>query len=69
MNKFKIYATKMMMEDGDYSMDHTTITYLMDDSNKYVDHLNPNLSEMDAAKAVMARILEKGYKSGKPAKK
>lgn len=31
MKSFKIYANKIPMENGNYSIDHTTITYLMDD--------------------------------------
>lgn len=45
MKSFKIYSNKIPLENGNYSMDHTTITYIMDDENQYVDHLNPTLSE------------------------
>lgn len=31
MKSFKIYSNKIPLENGNYSIDHTTITYLMDD--------------------------------------
>jgi hypothetical protein len=34
----------------------------MDDDNQYVDHLNPNLTEQEMAKAVVNRILDNDYK-------
>ena len=44
MKSFRIYANKIPLENENYSIDHTTITYLMDENNEYVDHLNPNLT-------------------------
>jgi protein SCO1/2 len=61
MRSFKIYANKIPLSNGEYSMDHTTITYLMDDENNYVDHLNPNLTEQEMAKAIVNRVLGHDY--------
>ena len=33
----------------------------MDSDNNYVDHLNPNLSEQEMAKAVVNRILDHDF--------
>ena len=62
MKSFKIYASKIDLGNGDYSMDHTTITYLMDDNNVFVDHLNPNLREEEMAKTIVNRILHNDNK-------
>lgn len=62
MKSFRIYANKIPLQNGQYSMDHTTITYLMDESNRYVDHINPNLTEQQMAKAVVNRILDNDFK-------
>lgn len=39
-------------------MDHTIITYLMDDENNYVTHLGSNLSESDLAHTIIENIME-----------
>ena len=41
-----------------YTIDHTIITYLMDDENNYVCHLGSNLSEVDLASMIVDKILE-----------
>lgn len=40
-----------------YTIDHTVLTYLMDDSNNYLAHLGSNLSETDLAKLITENIL------------
>lgn len=32
-----------------YTIDHTVLTYLMDDNNEYVTHLGSNLNENELA--------------------
>lgn len=50
LKKFKIYATKINFEDEEqhrgmqgYTIDHTILTYLIDDENNYMTHLGANL--------------------------
>ena len=51
MKKFKIYSSKIEFDDPEkvekgrksYTIDHTILTYLMDDSNEYLTHLGANL--------------------------
>ncbi|EAS02110.1 SCO1/SenC family protein (macronuclear) [Tetrahymena thermophila SB210] len=71
MKKFRIYSTKMEYEDieddrgkdskgkmkNNYTIDHTVLTYLMDDQNNYLAHLGSNLSETDLAKVITENIL------------
>lgn len=71
MKKFRIYSTKMEYEDieddrgkdtkgkmkNNYTIDHTVLTYLMDDTNNYLAHLGSNLSESDLAKVITENIL------------
>lgn len=65
MNKFRIYASKIELDDkplkpGEkrpYTLDHTIITYLMDDSNNYLTHLGSNLSDRDLAQIIVDAVL------------
>jgi len=65
MNKFRIYASKIEMDDkplkpGEkrpYTLDHTIITYLMDDNNNYLTHLGSNLSDRDLAQIIIDAAL------------
>jgi len=65
MNKFRIYATKIELDEapkkpGDkkpYTLDHTIITYLMDDNNEFVTHLGSSLSDRDLAQIIVDSVL------------
>jgi len=70
MRKFRIYASKIELdkegEDGKdgkdklknaYTIDHTVLTYLMDDNNNFVTHLGSNLGENDLAHTIIESIL------------
>jgi protein SCO1/2 len=66
LKKFKIYATKINFEDEEqhhgltgYTIDHTILTYLIDDENNYLTHLGANLGEHDLAKEIMSKIKER----------
>lgn len=37
---YRVYAKKVPLKDGDYSMDHTAIVYLMDKDGKFVAPFN-----------------------------
>ena len=41
-----------------YTIDHTTISYLMDDQNNYVNYLALNLKENDLAASIVDNILK-----------
>lgn len=67
MQKFKIYASKIYYdkikeEDKNfknaYTIDHTIITYLMDDNNNYVNYLGSNLNENELSGTIVESILE-----------
>lgn len=65
MARFKIHATKIEMEsDGPeepgqpkaYTLDHTIITYLMDDENHYVTHIGSNMSASETANHIITKV-------------
>ena len=67
MQNFKIYASKIYFDkvkEGDknmknaYTIDHTIVTYLMDDNNNYVTYLGSNLNESDMAGTIIESIME-----------
>ena len=48
---FRVYARKGQPQpDGDYSMDHSSIVYLMDKNGAFVEAFNVERSPEDAAK-------------------
>ena len=48
---FRVYARKGQLQpDGDYSMDHSSIVYLMDKNGAFVEAFNVERSPEDAAK-------------------
>lgn len=65
MQKFKIYASKIYYEQNEdnkmknaYTIDHTIITYLMDQENNYLNYLGSNINEMDLASLIVDNILD-----------
>eukprot|EP00331_Platyophrya_macrostoma_P030084 CAMPEP_0176438084 /NCGR_PEP_ID=MMETSP0127-20121128/19056_1 /TAXON_ID=938130 /ORGANISM="Platyophrya macrostoma, Strain WH" /LENGTH=315 /DNA_ID=CAMNT_0017821933 /DNA_START=65 /DNA_END=1012 /DNA_ORIENTATION=+ len=66
MKKFKIYASKIELDDGTkksgpnkpYTLDHTIITYLMTDDNNYLTHLGSNMSDRDLANTIVDKIIQ-----------
>ena len=38
---FRVYAKKVPLKDGDYTMDHTALIYLMDRDGKFVAAVQP----------------------------
>ena len=67
MNKFRIYASKIELDEtplkpGEkrpYTLDHTIITYLIDDSNNYLTHLGSNLSDRDLSQIIVDAVLSR----------
>ena len=46
---YRVYAKKVPTKDGDYSMDHTALVYLMDKQGRFVAPFNLKRSPQDAA--------------------
>jgi len=47
---FRVYARKVPLKDGDYTMDHTALVYLMDRNGKFVAPFNLKRTPEEAAK-------------------
>ena len=47
--EYRVYAKKVPLKDGDYTMDHTALTYLMDRDGKFVAPFNLNRKPEEAA--------------------
>ena len=46
---FRVYAKKVPLKDGDYTMDHTALVYLMDRDGKFVSPFNLKRTPEEAA--------------------
>ena len=49
LSEYRVYAKKVPLKDGDYTMDHTALVYLMDRDGKFVSPFNMNQKPEDAA--------------------
>src|SRR5437762_13874865 len=49
LSSYRVYAKKVPLKDGDYTMDHTALTYLMDRDGKFVAPFNLNRKPEEAA--------------------
>jgi protein SCO1/2 len=49
LSEYRVYAKKVPLKDGDYTMDHTALTYLMDRDGKFVAPFNLNRKPEEAA--------------------
>ena len=49
LSEYRVYARKVPLKDGDYTMDHTALIYLMDRDGKFVSPFNINRKPEDAA--------------------
>lgn len=63
MKKFKVSSRKVYLNDDKsrYEIDHTSRVYLMDTENKFMDYLDPTLSEQQAAKSILAKIIKQEH--------
>lgn len=50
LREYRIYSKKAPGKDGDYSVDHTTIVYLMDKEGRFVSAFNVARKPADAAR-------------------
>src|SRR5215831_16825729 len=56
LSAYRVYAKKVPLKDGDYTMDHTALTYLMDRDGRFVAPFNLNRTP-DAAAADLKKYL------------
>jgi protein SCO1 len=49
ISAYRVYARKVPLKDGDYTMDHTALTYLMDRDGKFVSPFNLDRKPQQAA--------------------
>jgi protein SCO1 len=49
LTAYRVYAKKVPLKDGDYTMDHTALTYLMDRDGKFVAPFSLNRKPEEAA--------------------
>ena len=49
LSAYRVYAKKVPLKDGDYTMDHTALIYLMDRDGKFVSPFNVSRKPEDAA--------------------
>ncbi len=49
LKEYRVYARKVPLKDGDYTMDHTALIYLMDRDGKFVSPFNLNRKPEEAA--------------------
>jgi protein SCO1 len=49
ISEYRVYAKKVPLKDGDYTMDHTALIYLMDRDGKFVSPFNVNRKPDEAA--------------------
>lgn len=47
---YRAYAKKVPLKDGDYTMDHTALIYIMDKKGRFVNGLNVDRSPAETAK-------------------
>ena len=49
LSAYRVYAKKVPLKDGDYTMDHTALTYLMDRDGRFIAPFNLNRKAEEAA--------------------
>jgi protein SCO1/2 len=49
ISEYRVYAKKVPLKDGDYTMDHTALVYLMDRDGKFVAPFNLKRTPDEAA--------------------
>jgi len=50
ISSYRVYARKVPLKDGDYTMDHTALIYLMDRDGNFVAPFNLKRTPAEAAK-------------------
>jgi protein SCO1/2 len=53
---YRAYSRKVPLEDGDYTMEHTAIVYIMDAQGRFITALDTTRAPEDAAKELLRQI-------------
>lgn len=56
VSAYRAYARKVPLDDGDYTMEHTAVVYVMDEEGRFVAGLNTAQAPEDAATELLSRI-------------
>ena len=56
-HEYRVYAKQVPTGDGDYSVDHTGVVYLMDRDGNFVESFNPDLDKPVEAAAAFSKYL------------
>lgn len=56
VKSYRAYAKKVPLKDGDYTMEHTSLVYLMDKEGRFVGSFNVERPAAEAAKDLLARL-------------
>ncbi|WP_349368084.1 SCO family protein [Salinarimonas sp.] len=56
VSAYRAFARKVPLDDGDYTMEHTAIVYIMDEEGRFVAGLNTAQAPEDAASELLSRI-------------
>jgi protein SCO1/2 len=54
--EYRVYSKKVPTKDGDYTMDHTAVVYLMDKNGRFVAPFNMARSADEAAADLQKRL-------------
>ena len=57
-HEYRVYAKKVPTGDGDYSVDHTGVVYLMDAAGDFVESFNPDLDDPAKAAQTLATYVK-----------
>jgi protein SCO1/2 len=49
LSAYRVYSKKVPLKDGDYTMDHTALIYLMDRDGRFVSPFNLKRTPAEAA--------------------
>jgi protein SCO1/2 len=56
ISSYRVYAKKVPLKDGDYTMDHTAVVFLMDREGRFVAPFNLSRSAGEAAADLRRRL-------------
>lgn len=58
LRNFRVFASKNWLEGGDYTMDHSTFVYLMDQNGDYLSHFSASGSEDELVAGIRKAIAQ-----------
>jgi protein SCO1/2 len=57
IKEYRVYAKKVPLKDGDYTMDHTAVVYLMDKNGNFIAPFDVTNQKPEAAAAELRRYM------------